>query len=130
MKRKSNTWSRIVEKLDAFSKPLPKDLPGERYSSCTGVFLTIFMYLFTATCIVFIGIILLEIDLFNDIEIEDVEDLISLDEDVILLEEIEEIVDVKLSNFAWGVVDLRNNDFTELAPEIGAFKAISRKKDA
>ena len=29
-------------------------------------------------------------------------------------------------NFAWGVIDLGNDDFTVLDPAIGTFKAISR----
>ena len=29
-------------------------------------------------------------------------------------------------NFAWGVIDLGNDDFTELDPAVGTFKAISR----
>ena len=33
-------------------------------------------------------------------------------------------------NFAWGVVDLGDDEFTELAAEIGSFKAVSRKKDS
>ena len=34
-----------------------------------------------------------------------------------------------LTNFAWGVVDLRDNTFTEVDPEIGAFRAVSRMRD-
>ena len=37
--------------------------------------------------------------------------------------------DEMLTNFAWGVVDLRDNSLSEVAPEVGAFKAISRKRD-
>ena len=34
------------------------------------------------------------------------------------------------NNFAWGVVDLSTNEITEIEPTVGAFRAISRKKDA
>ena len=39
-----------------------------------------------------------------------------------------EIENAMLTNFAWGVVDLSDDTFTAVAPEVGAFKAIGRKR--
>ena len=34
----------IIKKLDGFSKPYPKDVPKEKYTSCCGVLLSIVLY--------------------------------------------------------------------------------------
>ena len=45
------------------------------------------------------------------------------------MEQVQPVEDEKLTNFAYGVIDLGDNDFSYVRPEIGAFKAMNRNKD-
>ena len=45
------------------------------------------------------------------------------------LGQVESVEDQKLTNFAYGVIDMKDNEFSSVRPEIGAFKALNRNKD-